>query len=149
MTSQSYSTSFVVDQTPDEAFAAITNVRGWWTGEIEGSADHLGDEFSYRYGDAHYTRQRVTEHVPGQKIVWRVLDSKLAFVEDPAEWVDTEISFDIARVGDRTEVRFTHVGLVPEFECFDSCSSAWSFLVTGSLSRLISTGEGPLPASWA
>ena len=48
MSSQNYSTSFLVDQSPAEAFAAITNVRGWWSGEIEGSTDRLGAEFSYR-----------------------------------------------------------------------------------------------------
>src|SRR5215218_153410 len=86
MTSQSFATSFVVDQTPAEVFAAIATVRAWWTGDIEGGADQLGDEFAYRNGDIHYSRQRVTEFVRDQKIVWRVLDAKLTFAEDPAEW---------------------------------------------------------------
>ncbi len=38
-----------------------------------------------------------------------------------------------------TEVRFTHRDLVPEFECFEACSSAWGFYVNGSLKRLITT----------
>ena len=54
----------------------------------------------------------------------------------------TEIRFDISKAGNRTEVRFTHVGLVPEYECFDSCSNAWTFLVNDSLRGLISTGVG-------
>jgi hypothetical protein len=149
MTSQSFATSFVVDQHPAEVFAAIANLRGWWTGDIEGDADQVGDEFAYRYLDIHYCRQRVTEFVPGQRIAWRVLDAKLTFAEDPAEWVGTDITFDIARTGDQTEVRFTHVGLVPEFGCFDSCSGGWNLFVNGSLRRLITTGEGPLTAPWA
>jgi hypothetical protein len=32
--------------------------------------------------------------------------------------------------------------LVPEFECFEACSSAWGFYVNGSLKRLITAGEG-------
>ncbi len=36
MSSQNYTTTFVVHQTPEQAFDAITNVRGWWPGEIEG-----------------------------------------------------------------------------------------------------------------
>jgi hypothetical protein len=35
-----------------------------------------------------------------------------------------------------------HRGLVPEFECFEACSSAWGFYVNGSLKRLITTGRG-------
>ena len=50
MKSQDFTTAFTVDQTPEEAFAAINNVRGWWTGKpgIEGSTAKLGDEFTYR-----------------------------------------------------------------------------------------------------
>src|SRR4051812_41455871 len=106
MTSQSFTTSVVTDQTPAEVFAAIANVRGWWTGEIDGSADQVGDEFDYRYGDVHYSRQRVTESVPDRRIVWHVVDAKLTFAEDPAEWVGTDITFDIARTGDQTELTF-------------------------------------------
>ena len=35
---------------------------------------------------------------------------KKNFTEDDTEWKDTDIVFDIARVGGRTELRFTHVG---------------------------------------
>jgi uncharacterized protein YndB with AHSA1/START domain len=141
MNSQSFTTTFVVDQTPEDVFAAITNVRGWW-GDIEGSTDELGEEFTYRYQDLHYSRQKVTELIPGKKIVWHILDAYLKFTEDPNEWVGTDITFEVARKGHHTEVRFTHLGLVPEFECFDTCSSAWGFYVNSSLRGLITTGRG-------
>jgi hypothetical protein len=39
-------------------------------------------------------------------------------------------------------VRFTHVGLVPQQECFDSCSPAWNFYIATSLHNWIATGHG-------
>lgn len=148
MSSQNFTTSFFVDQTPEEAFAAITNVRGWWSGEIDGSTDRLGEEFSYRYQDIHYSKQKIAELVPGKRVVWHVSDAYLSFSDDPAEWTGTELSFDLARKGEQTEVRFTHLGLVPESDCFDSCSSAWGFYINDSLRRLITTGEGqPTPTA--
>ena len=36
MSDQDFSSTFLVDQTPQEAFEAITNPRGWWSEEIEG-----------------------------------------------------------------------------------------------------------------
>src|SRR3981189_1881104 len=130
MNDQNFTTTLTVDQTPEEAFAAINNVRGWWSGEIEGSTDKLGDEFTYRYKDVHYSKQRITELIPGKRVVWLVLDGYLNFVNDKTEWTGTEIAFEISGKGDRTtggktEVRFTHVGLVPEAECFGACSNAW------------------------
>jgi Activator of Hsp90 ATPase homolog 1-like protein len=144
MNDQSFTTTFTVDQTPEEAFAAINNVRGWWTGEpgIEGSTDKLGDEFSYRYEPHHYSKQKVTELIPGKKVAWLVTDSQINFVEDKREWQGTKITFDIARKGNKTEVRFTHEGLVPGIECFDSCSNAWGSYIKGSLRNLIATEKG-------
>jgi hypothetical protein len=142
MNNQNYTTTFTVDQTPEQAFTAINNVRGWWSGEIEGSTDKLGDEFIYRYEDVHRSKQKITELIPGKKVVWHVLDGYLDFTKDKTEWTGTDITFDISRKGDKTVVRFAHVGLVPEFECFDSCSNAWSFYINGSLRSLITTGKG-------
>jgi hypothetical protein len=42
-----FTTTISVDQTPEEAFAAINNVRGSWSGEIEGDAGKLGAEFAF------------------------------------------------------------------------------------------------------
>jgi uncharacterized protein YndB with AHSA1/START domain len=137
-----FTVTFTVDQTPEEAFEAITNVRGWWSGEIEGRTDKLGGGFTYRYEDVHYSKQKFTELVPGKKVVWLVLDSYLEFVEDKREWNGSRVIFDIARKGDKTEVRFTHAGLVPAHECYGACSSAWSSYIRGSLRSLIATGKG-------
>jgi hypothetical protein len=137
-----YTTTFMVDQAPEEAFTAINNVRGWWSGEIEGNTDKLNAEWIYRYKDIHYSKQRITELIPGKKIVWLVLDSYLKFVEDKTEWNGTKITFDIIKKGNKTEVRFTHVGLVPNYECYDKCSSAWGFYINESLRKFITTGKG-------
>lgn len=142
MKDQNFTASFTVDKTPQEAFAAIKNISAWWSEEITGSTDKVGDEFDYRYKDVHRCKMRLTESVPGKKVVWLVLDNDFNFIEDKSEWKGTKISFDIARKGDKTEVHFTHLGLVPDYECFDVCSDAWSTYIKGSLKSLIATGKG-------
>jgi hypothetical protein len=136
MTSLSY--TFVVDQSPEAAFAAINDARAWWVdGTIDGPTDELGAEFVYRYKDLHYSKQRITELVPGKRVAWQVLDSSLRFVEDETEWNGTTITFDIATKNGKTEVQFTHVGLGPDDECYDACSSAWASYVNGRLRKRI------------
>jgi uncharacterized protein YndB with AHSA1/START domain len=142
MNGQNFRAAFTVDQTPDEVFAAINNVRGWWSGNIEGRTERAGEEWTYRYKDVHYSKQKITELVPGKKVVWLVLDGYLSFVEDKTEWTGTTMTFDILKKGDNTEVRFTHVGLAPDYECYGACSNAWGSYINGSFRRLITSGTG-------
>jgi hypothetical protein len=141
---KSYTTSFTVDQAPEAVFDAVNNVRAWWSGEFEGGTGKLGDVFTYRYKDIHYSKQEVTELIPGKRVAWRVLEATLSFVTDRTEWAGTTITFDIARRGGKTEVVFTHVGLKPAVECYDTCSDAWTSLIQGSLKQLIETGKTEL-----
>ena len=147
MSNQSYSTSFTVDKSPDEVFKAVNNARGWWSGEITGETDRVGAEFAYRVPNVHFSRQKITELVPGKKIVWHVLDADISFIKNTGEWKDTDIVFDIVRKGNKTELCFTHMGLVPAFECYKDCSNGWSLLVNGNLRKLIMTGELQ-PSPW-
>jgi hypothetical protein len=141
MNTQGFIATFSVDQTPEAVFDAINNVRGWWSGDIDGDTDHLGAEFTYRYKDVHCSTQRITDFIRGKRIVWRVMDSSLTFVKDTSEWNETEVVFEISETHGKTELRFTHRGLVPQFECYGSCSNAWGLLINGSLRKLIATGE--------
>ena len=142
MSASDFTTTFFVNQTPQEVFNAINNVRGWWQGKIEGSTDKLNDEFTYRMEEVHFSRQKLVEVVPGKKIVWLVTDSKLNFTKDQSEWTGTKIKFEIAEINNKTQLRFTHQGLVPRMECYDDCSNAWSLLIQESLFSLITTGKG-------
>jgi hypothetical protein len=132
-----YTTTFSVDASPEEVFAVINDVRRWWTGDIVGDSTTVGGEFTYQHADVHRSTQRVTELVRGKRIAWHVTDSHLAFSSDPADWTGTDITFDITDDDDTTHVRFTHVGLVPTSECYESCSSAWNYYVNSSLREAI------------
>jgi hypothetical protein len=142
MEAKGYSTSFTVDRSPREVFDAINDVRGWWSGQIEGRSDEVGARFTYRYQDLHRSTQTIAELVPERRVVWRISDAKLTFVEKGDEWNGTEVVFDIARKGETTEVRFTHVGLVPGLQCYPACSDGWRHYVQESLRRRLATGRG-------
>lgn len=137
-----FTTTFFVNQNPKEVFKAINNVRGWWQGEIEGSTVQTNDEFTYRMPDVHFSKQKIVEFIPNEKVVWLVTDSKLNFTENKSEWTGTKIVFQINSINNKTQVRFTHLGLVPTFECYGGCSGAWEKLIQESLFSLITTGKG-------
>jgi uncharacterized protein YndB with AHSA1/START domain len=146
MNSNDLSETITVPASPDAVYAAINNVRGWWSGIIEGSSAAVGDSFSYRFKDMHHSTQEVIELVPGRRVAWKVLDSKLSFLEDKSEWTGTTITFELSEKDGGTELRFTHHGLNPASECWDACSSGWGGLIRGNLRTLIETGRtSPAP----
>ena len=69
-------------------------------------------------------------------------DNHFSFTEDKTEWKGTKVVFDVAKDGDKTEIHFTHEGLVPAYECYNVCSDAWGSYIRGSLKSLIATGKG-------
>jgi hypothetical protein len=137
-----FTTTILVNQTPNEVFNAINHVGDWWQGEIKGSANKLDDEFIYRMEDFHFSKQKVVELVPNKKVVWLVTESQLNFTKDKSEWTGTKISFEISEINNKTQLRFTHLGLAPKMECYNDCLNAWSQLVQQSLFSLITTGKG-------
>ncbi|WP_020673754.1 SRPBCC family protein [Amycolatopsis nigrescens] len=145
--------TMTIDRSPEEVFAAVTDVRGWWSENLIGHSADLHDEFVFT-DDSEYAgetarakegfrfvRCQLTEVVPGRRMVWHVVDS--VSTDDSDEWTDTDVVFDITTDAQGTTVHFTHVGLTAaESACFEACSRAWTFFVTESLPQLITTGAG-------
>jgi hypothetical protein len=158
MENQNFSLTLKVNENPRHVFDSINNVRGWWSEEIEGNTEKLNDEFNYHFEDIHRCELKIIESIPNKKVVWYVKDNYFKsgifdvtsenqtvenkFGIEKVEWVDTKISFEIKEKDGKTELRFIHLGLVPDYECFDACSSGWSHYIGQSLYSLITTGSG-------
>jgi hypothetical protein len=142
MQNHDFTSTFFVEETPGEVFTAINNPRRWWSEEITGSTDEVDKVFNYHFEDIHECKLKVLELVPGKKVVWHILDNNFKFIKDKTEWINTKVVFDIAEEGGRTKMVFTHVGLVPEYECYDVCYQGWTHYIQTSLKNYISIGEG-------
>ena len=142
MTAPDFTTTILVDKTPEEVFNAINNVLGWWSEVIDGNTNKLYDEFKYHYEDVHRCQMKLIEVIPGKKVVWLVIDNYFKFTKDKSEWTGTKISFEISKQDNKTQIRFTHLGLVPKYECYEICRDAWSNYIHNSLRSLIATGKG-------
>jgi hypothetical protein len=141
MKKQDYNASITVNATAQEVFNAINNVRGWWSKSFEGHVEKLNDIFTVRFGDVYITSE-IVEFIPGKKTVWHVMDCNKPWLKNTKEWNDTKMSWEISEKNKKTEIRFNHLGLVPEIECFDACSNAWSQYIQGSLFKLLTEGKG-------
>jgi hypothetical protein len=142
MDNKNFTTTFLVNNSPEEVFNAINNVRGWWSENILGNTDKVGAEFLYHYKDVHICKLKIVEFVPGTKVVWLVLKNHFNFTKDQSEWKGNKIIFEILKKGNHTQLQFTQVGLTPDYECYKICHDAWTSYIQGSLRDLITSGKG-------
>lgn len=141
MNKPDYNYVFKVNVTPEEALDAISHVEKWWTTDFQGSARKVDDIFSVHFGDVSVDFQ-IVEYVPGKKVVWLVTDCHLTWLKDTKEWKNTRLKWEVSSSANGTQVRMTHVGLVPGIECYDDCSNGWNFHVGESLLKLMTEGVG-------
>jgi uncharacterized protein YndB with AHSA1/START domain len=141
MTTTDFTSTIIVDKTPEEVFNAITNVRGWWSQGIEGNSSKINDVFDYQYEDTHRCKMKLIEVIPNEVIVWHVLENYFSFI-DEKEWTDDKVIFEITKVGSKTQLQMTHVGLTPQNECYEACNDGWTYYIQTSLKSLIETGKG-------
>ncbi|WP_428231872.1 SRPBCC family protein [Flavobacterium sp.] len=141
-----FTQTLTMSQTPQKVFEVILKVRKWWTGyhdeTFTGMTEKLNDEFTFHAGNgAHYSKQKIVEIIPNQKVVWLITDSKLSFLEKTDEWTGTKVIFEISTQADKTKLTFTHEGLTPEVECYNSCTPAWTEYLQNKLLPLLSTDK--------
>lgn len=142
---KSYRRSVVVKADSNAAFEALTmHIDKWW-GETDSSIGKRGDVFKISFGEAYWVFE-VTDYEPGRTLSWRCIESHqvhngLEGIEE--EWLGTETLWSIEDIqGDEVRINFVHNGLIPDFICYDVCSSAWDFFITDSLKNFLEKGEG-------
>lgn len=142
MTTKDYTATIEVDKSPSVAYNAIKNFRGWWSEEIEGNTDKLNEEFFYHHKTIHLCKMKLIDMIPDKKLVYLVTENEFSFTKDKTEWINTKLVFEITKQGETTQVKFTHEGLVPDYECYKICNDAWSIYIKRSLYNYITTGKG-------
>jgi hypothetical protein len=141
MKEQNFQFSFTSSKSSSEVFAHLINPKTWWVGlfgeTLEGKSEDINDEFSFKAGEGmHYSNQKLVEVISNKKIVWLVTESNLTFLNNVNEWAGSRICFEIEEVGKHTQITFAHEGLLPQMECYGSCSSAWTQYMQNLQERL-------------
>jgi len=141
MQTQDYHSSITAHTDAEKAFDSISRVSEWWAKNFEGKSQKPGDEFTVRFGETFVTF-KVVDVVAGKTVTWQVVDCYLHWLTDKKEWNGTKIKWEISTSDNATQIDFTHIGLVPEIECYNDCSKGWNFFVKESLLKLITEGKG-------
>lgn len=130
-----------VNASAEEALYKINQVYKWWAKNFSGKAEKLNDKFTVDFGKT-FVDFQITELIPNKKVVWKVTDCNLHWINNKKEWNGTEVIFEISEKKNGTQIDFTHVGLVPGVECYEDCEVGWKGHVTNSLVKFINEGKG-------
>ncbi|MBT8195170.1 MAG: SRPBCC domain-containing protein [Bacteroidia bacterium] len=133
-----YEKEILVNCTPEQAFNALTKELILWWGEVDNQIGKAGDGFTIFFGVEGW-KFKVIEFEPNAKLTWKCVDGLVKFNK---EWIGTTLYWTIEEEGDKTKVKLLHDGLVPQFECYDICSTTWDMFITESLKNYLETGKG-------
>lgn len=121
-----------------DAIATIPGLQGWWTDLVTGSPN-VGSElrFDFEGLKEHIVVMRVDEAERPSSVRWTCLQHMAL-----AEWDGTKVFFELtARGPQETELSFRHIGLTPQFECYDMCRDGWDYFLD-SLVAYAERGKG-------
>lgn len=141
MKSKNFQRVITVNASAEEAMKKISQVSKWWAKKTRGKTEKLNDKFTVDFGKT-FVDFQISELVPNKKVVWKVTDCNLHWINNKKEWNNTEVVFEISGKGNATQIDFTHIGLVPGVECYNDCEVGWNGHITGSLVKLINEGKG-------
>ncbi len=134
-----YTVGIEVAKSPNDVFNHIINdVSKFWPEEFEGESTELNDEFVFRSGDTHYSKNKVVEFVPNKKVVWLVTESIRK--TDNFEWTGSKMVFELTTKGDNTLLKFTYDGLILENE-YDRLVQVCDMVIKEKLYNLIPNGK--------
>lgn len=143
MEKNNYHRTFTVNASPAEAMKKISQIDLWWIKKFSGNAEKLNDVFTVPFNaEGAFVNFRVSELEPDRKAVWEVTDCYLPWFNDKKEWNNTKVVFEVSSENNLTTIDFTHVGLVPDVECYTICEKGWDGHLKVSLAKLINEGLG-------
>lgn len=132
--------TITVNASAKEAMKKISQVNCWWKKDFSGSAEKLNDIFTVPFGEPSFVDFKVSEFVPSKKMVWKVIDCYLPWFQNKKEWNNTEVVFQLSEENNKTKINFTHIGLVPEVECYNVCEKGWNSHIN-NLKQFINEGK--------
>ena len=141
MEKKDFHRTITVNASAEETMKKISQINLWWVKDFSGKAEKLNDKFHVPMGKTFVDFQLI-ELVPNKKVVWNVTDSYINWLRDKKEWNGTEVVFEISEKENATQLDFTHIGLLPDIECYSVCEEGWNGHITISLVKFINEGKG-------
>jgi uncharacterized protein YndB with AHSA1/START domain len=113
-------------------------LANWWTEDVKGD-ERIGGkiEFTFRSATGEEIGKmlmKVQDLNPQNDVRWRCIDG-------PAEWIETDITFQLSQQDNQTIIIFGHRNWREAIEFTAHCSMKWAVFLL-SLREYVETGKG-------
>jgi uncharacterized protein YndB with AHSA1/START domain len=119
------------------ALATRDGLANWWTTHTQGDST-VGGVLQFRFSadgrEIGGFDMKVLDLHPATRVLWQVVDG-------PAEWIGTQIDFQLKQDSEYCIVLFKHQGWKEPVEFMHHCSTKWATFLL-SLKSLVETGQG-------
>ena len=125
-----------IDASQEEVFKALTSIEGlssWWTVQTAGNPT-LDGMIEFRFGEQYFNYMKVETMVENKAVQWKCIDGA-------ADWINTNISFELDENENKTRLRFTHDNWQDNNDFYAQCSFSWARYLE-SLRLLPENGKG-------
>lgn len=110
-----YSVSIDVTISRDQVFShLIHDIPKFWPEDFKGESSKLNDEFIFTSEGGHYSKNKIAELVPNEKVVWLVTESIRP--TDNFDWTGTKMIFELSPLDNGTQIEFTYDGFIFDHE---------------------------------
>ncbi|MEW8351117.1 MAG: SRPBCC domain-containing protein [Candidatus Thiodiazotropha taylori] len=144
-----YRSSIICPVSPSQAYRAIAEeMDQWWT-PMSAPFHKAGDRAKTDFGGDSYWVFEARSLNEAKLIELDCVESNMVSdaLDDPEEWLGTRLIFEFNEDKAGTEIRFTHLGLTPQFDCYEICKNGWDHYILTSLKNYLD-GLGGIPNSY-
>ncbi|MCD2257869.1 SRPBCC family protein [Psychroserpens luteolus] len=119
-----------ISASPKEAFKALTDhIHLWWS-RTSDSVQKEGGHFTIHFENGYWWTFKILEFTPNNEIIWKCIDGEPDFNK---EWIGHVLHWKITEANSKTIINFHQVGLTPDINCYEVCSTTWDMFITERL----------------
>ncbi len=129
-----YSQHLKISANPKTIFDALNEGMNNWWGAISNSNFTANGQFTVTFENGYWWKFKIVEFTPNQKLTWECIAGEPEFNK---EWIGHKLHWSITKENQYTILNFNQIGLTPQLDCYNICTSTWHMFITQKLKSYV------------
>ncbi len=120
-----------------KVFSALNEDLGFWWGKISNSEFKDGGQFTIHFENDYWWTFKIVEFSPNNEVIWKCIDGEPDLNK---EWIGHVLHWKIKEENGKCTINFHQIGLTPNIDCYEICSTTWDRFISSSLKEFLERG---------